>query len=375
LPPKRNAPARPDSARLTAGNACDTPHSGVGSLDDLLALDDAGFRRREGGHGRHVRFAASDLVAADELQIAGAVGQPALSERVERTDLVIVSRDDQLAAPRMGDVVLAAELVEERPALDRQARFEGVRRIVDAGVDDAAVVRAGLEPVAAVALDDRHAPRRRQLGRDRQPDRPGADDGDIHVHADHRSGGGDLAHAARDDTLSARTAEGAMPKTESFDVTTGVDLQEVDNAVNQARKEIAQRYDFKGQKAEIEYDRAKALLTLRASDEYYLNALWQVLQERMISRKVPVKNLHRGKVEPASGGTVRQEVVLKQGISPETARAIVKLIKDQKLKKVQTQIQGDAVRIFSPSRDDLQGVQALLRRQEYDVELKYGNYR
>jgi uncharacterized protein YajQ (UPF0234 family) len=166
-----------------------------------------------------------------------------------------------------------------------------------------------------------------------------------------------------------------MAKTESFDVTTGVDLQEVDNAVNQARKEIAQRYDFKGQKAEIEYDRAKALLTLRASDEYYLNALWQVLQERMINRKVPVKNLHRGKVEPASGGTVRQEVVLKQGISPETARAIVRLIKDRKLKKVQTQIQGDAVRVFSPSREDLQGVMALLRQQDYDVELKYGNYR
>jgi uncharacterized protein YajQ (UPF0234 family) len=95
----------------------------------------------------------------------------------------------------------------------------------------------------------------------------------------------------------------------------------------------------------------------------------------MVSRKVPVKNLHRGKVEPASGGTVRQEVELKQGISPDTCRAIVKLIKDQKLKKVQSQIQGDAVRFSSPSRDDLQEVQALLRQQDYDVELKFGNYR
>ena len=166
-----------------------------------------------------------------------------------------------------------------------------------------------------------------------------------------------------------------MPKTESFDVTSGVDLQEVDNAVNQAKKEVAQRYDFKGQKAEIEYDRKAAKLSLAASDQYYLDALWQVMRERMVSRRVPVKNLHRGKVEPASGGTVRQEVELKQGISSDTCRAIVKLIKDQKLKKVQSQIQGDAVRFSSPSRDDLQEVQALLRQQDYDVELKFGNYR
>jgi uncharacterized protein YajQ (UPF0234 family) len=166
-----------------------------------------------------------------------------------------------------------------------------------------------------------------------------------------------------------------MAKTESFDVTTGVDLQEVDNAVNQAKKEISQRYDFKGQKAEIEYDRKEAQLKLAASDEYYLNALWQVLSERLVSRKVPVKNLHRGNVEPASGGTVRQEVKLAQGLSQETARAIVKLLKEQKLKKVQSQIQGDAVRVSSPSRDELQGVQALLRQQDYDVELQFGNYR
>jgi cyclic-di-GMP-binding protein len=166
-----------------------------------------------------------------------------------------------------------------------------------------------------------------------------------------------------------------MAKTESFDVTTGVDLQEVDNAVNQAKKEIGQRYDFKGQKAEIDYDRKAGKLTLHASDEYYLNAMWQVLQERMLSRKVPVKNLHRGNVDPAGGGTVRQEVQLKQGLSQDTARAIVKLLKDQKLKKVQSTIQGDSVRISSPSRDELQGVIALLKEQDYDVELKFGNYR
>lgn len=166
-----------------------------------------------------------------------------------------------------------------------------------------------------------------------------------------------------------------MPKMETFDVTTGVDLQEVDNAVNQTKKEIAQRYDFKGQKAEIEYDRKAAKLTLTASDDFYLNAMWQVLRERMISRKVPVKNLHRGKLEPAGGGTVRQEVQLKQGLSQETARSIVKLLKEQKLKKVQSQIQGDAVRVSSPSRDELQGVIQLLKQQDYDVELQFGNYR
>src|SRR5712692_3138352 len=166
-----------------------------------------------------------------------------------------------------------------------------------------------------------------------------------------------------------------MAATGSFDVTSGVDLQEVDNAVNQTKKEITQRYDFKGQKAEIEYDRKAAKLTLSASDEFYLNSLWQVVRERMVSRKVPVKNLHRGKVEPASGGTVRQEVELKQGISPDTCRAIVKLIKEQKMKKVQSQIQGDAVRVSSPSRDELQAVQALLRQQDYDVDLQFGNYR
>jgi uncharacterized protein YajQ (UPF0234 family) len=166
-----------------------------------------------------------------------------------------------------------------------------------------------------------------------------------------------------------------MPKMESFDVTTGVDLQEVDNAVNQARKEISQRYDFKGQKAEIEYDRKAGKLTLHASDEFYLDQMWNVVRERMISRKVPVKNLHRENVEPAGGGTVRQGVMLKQGLSQDTARAIVKLLKDQKLKKIQSQIQGDAVRISGPSRDELQSVIQLLKGQDYDVELEFGNYR
>ena len=166
-----------------------------------------------------------------------------------------------------------------------------------------------------------------------------------------------------------------MAKTESFDVSTSVDLQEVDNAINQAQKEIGQRYDFKGQKAEIDYDRKAQKLTLSASDEYYLNAMWQVISERMLSRKVPVKNLHRGNIEQASGGSVRQEVKLVQGLSQEIARDIVKVIKETKNKKVQSSIQGDTVRISSPSRDELQGIIALLKEQKYDVELQFGNYR
>jgi hypothetical protein len=174
---------------------------------------------------------------------------------------------------------------------------------------------------------------------------------------------------------SITTKEIRMPVMESFDITTGVDLQEVDNAVNQARKEIGQRYDFKGKKAEIEYDRKAAKLTLSAEDEFYLTSMWQVLQERLLSRKVPIKNMKRGSIDPASGGTVRQEVTMAQGLSQETARSIVKFLKDQKLKKVQSQVQGDAVRVSSPSRDELQSVMALLRQQTYDVELNFGNYR
>lgn len=166
-----------------------------------------------------------------------------------------------------------------------------------------------------------------------------------------------------------------MAQMQSFDITTGVDLQEVDNAVNQARKEVGQRYDFKGKKAEIEYDRKAAKLDLAAEDEFYLNQLWLVLQERLISRKVPIKNMQRGKVEPASGATVRQEVKMAQGISSDTARAIVKLIKESRFKKVQSQIQGDAVRVTAPSRDELQAVIALLKEQNYDIELQFGNYR
>ncbi len=166
-----------------------------------------------------------------------------------------------------------------------------------------------------------------------------------------------------------------MASNPSFDISTGADLQEVDNAVNQALKEIAQRYDFKGTHCAIEFDRGKAEIRLAADDEFRMEALTDVLQGRMIKRGVPVKNLDLGALEPATGQSVRRTVRLTQGIPPEAARKIVKAIKDGGFKKVQTSIQGDEVRVSGPSRDELQAVIALLRGQDFGIELKFGNYR
>jgi cyclic-di-GMP-binding protein len=161
----------------------------------------------------------------------------------------------------------------------------------------------------------------------------------------------------------------------SFDVTSGVDLQEVDNAVNQARKEIAQRYDFKGSKAAIDFKRGENLLELVADDHMKMDAVWDILQTRMVRRQVPVKNLKPSDVEPMAGGLVRRTVTLQQGIPSDTARDIVKFLKDQKLKKVQAAIQGDQLRISSPSKDELQGAIHLLKAQDFGIELKFGNFR
>ncbi len=166
-----------------------------------------------------------------------------------------------------------------------------------------------------------------------------------------------------------------MPPTSSFDVTTGVDLQEVDNAVNQAQKEIAQRYDFKGTKVSLEFNRATSILVLIADDDFRMRALFDVLQEKLIKRGVSVKNLTIGEIKPAGGDTVRREITLKTALDGETAKKIAAAIKDAKLKKVQAAIQGEQVRVTSPSRDDLQGVIALLRGQDFGVELKFGNFR
>lgn len=166
-----------------------------------------------------------------------------------------------------------------------------------------------------------------------------------------------------------------MAKTESFDVSTAVDLQEVDNAVNQARKEISTRFDFKGSVAEIDYDRKTSKLALHASDDFKLEAVWQVLQPRLIARKVPLINLKRGNIEPSGGNTVRQNIEITTAIDNDTARKIVKFLKDGKYKKVQTSIQGSEVRVSAPSRDELQGVIKDLKGEDWGMELQFGNYR
>jgi len=166
-----------------------------------------------------------------------------------------------------------------------------------------------------------------------------------------------------------------MAQTYSFDVSTGVDLQEVDNAVNQAQKEIAQRYDFKGSKASIDFRRADAVLGLVADSEFQMTALFDVLQSKLIRRGVPVKNLDVGKVEQAGGDTVRREVTLKTALDSDTAKKVAAAIKEAKLKKVQASIQADQVRVSAPDKDALQDAIAVLRKGDYGVELKFGNYR
>jgi uncharacterized protein YajQ (UPF0234 family) len=166
-----------------------------------------------------------------------------------------------------------------------------------------------------------------------------------------------------------------MAKDETFDITTGCDLQEVANAINQAKKEISTRFDFKNVVAEIDYDHGATKIGLHAADEYKLEAMWQVITGRMVARNVPLKNLVRGTEQKASQGTIRQDVELVQAIEQDVARKIVKFVKDQKYKKVQATIQGDAVRISSPNRDDLQQVINDLKGEDFGIELKYGNYR
>lgn len=161
----------------------------------------------------------------------------------------------------------------------------------------------------------------------------------------------------------------------SFDITSTIDLQEVDNAVNQARKELAQRYDFKGSKAAIDLNQTENTLVLSAEDAFKLDAVWEVLQTRLVRRQVPVKNLKPGEVEPAAGATVRRTITLQQGIPIEAAKEIVKFLKDQKLKKVQGAIQSDQVRVSAPSKDDLQEAMRVLRGHDFGVELMFGNYR
>ncbi len=166
-----------------------------------------------------------------------------------------------------------------------------------------------------------------------------------------------------------------MAGSQSFDITCGCDLQEVDNAVNQAVKEIRQRYDFKGLAVSVELNRTENKIILKGPDDFKLRSMWDIVQEKMVRRSVPLKNLHPGKTLPAAGGTSVQEVSLQQGIPVETAREIVKFIKELRIKKVQSEIQGDQMRVSSPKRDDLQAVMARIKEKDFGMELKFGNYR
>ena len=166
-----------------------------------------------------------------------------------------------------------------------------------------------------------------------------------------------------------------MASTYSFDVTSNIDMPEVDNALNQARKEIAQRFDFKGSNAAIDLDAKANTLTLTAEDNFKLESVWDVLQTRLIKRNVPVKNMKREEIQSAAGSSVRQVITLQQGIPSDAAREIVKHLKDLKLKKVQAQIQADQVRITSASKDDLQDAMQVLRAKDFGVSLQFGNYR
>jgi hypothetical protein len=166
-----------------------------------------------------------------------------------------------------------------------------------------------------------------------------------------------------------------MPPASSFDVTSTVDLQEVDNAINQARKEVGQRYDFKGSPAAIEFKKDDSTLTLVAEDAFKMDQLWDILQTRLVRRNVPVKNLKLGEIEQAANSTVRRTVTLQQGIPGDAAREIIKYLKDHKLKKVQATIQADQLRISSPSKDELQEVMRLLRDHDFGIALQFGNYR
>jgi uncharacterized protein YajQ (UPF0234 family) len=163
-----------------------------------------------------------------------------------------------------------------------------------------------------------------------------------------------------------------MAKESSFDVVSQVDMNEVRNAVNMAQKELRQRYDFKGSVSSVTLDDDG--LVLVSDNEGKLRSVVELLQEKLVRRKVPLKALQYGKIEAALGGTVRQRVALNRGISEEKARAITKLLR-QRFKKLKVSVQGDAVRVFSSSKDELQAVIQTLRDEDFGIPLQFINYR
>jgi len=163
-----------------------------------------------------------------------------------------------------------------------------------------------------------------------------------------------------------------MASEASFDIVSKVDMQELNNAVRQAEKEIETRFDFKGSKSSITIEKDE--LVVVSDDEYKLKSVIDILQSKMVKRGVPIRNLEYGKIEPAAMGTVRQRIKLKQGIDQEAAKKINTMIRDSKL-KVKSQIQGDQIRVSGKSRDDLQAVIRMLKAADVGLELQFTNYR
>jgi uncharacterized protein YajQ (UPF0234 family) len=160
----------------------------------------------------------------------------------------------------------------------------------------------------------------------------------------------------------------------TFDIVSKIDLAEVNNAIQQAHKELITRFDLKNSHSDIQLNEKEHKITLASQDEFKLKAVNEILQQKMVKRKIPLKGLSYGPILPAAGSTVRQEITLQQGISIEKAREIVKLVKDSK-KKVQASIQGDLVRVSGRDRDTLQEVMALLRGHDFDIDMQFTNYR
>lgn len=165
-----------------------------------------------------------------------------------------------------------------------------------------------------------------------------------------------------------------MASMNSFDIVSNVDMQEVKNAIDQAMKEISQRYDFKGSKSSIALEEKEGQIVLISDDEYKLGSVTDILKGRLVKRSVSLKALEFGKVEEALGGTVRQKVKLQQGIPAEKAKEISKAIRDAKF-KAQAQIQGDQLRVSSKSRDELQEVIAFLKEKDFGIAMQFTNYR
>jgi uncharacterized protein YajQ (UPF0234 family) len=159
----------------------------------------------------------------------------------------------------------------------------------------------------------------------------------------------------------------------SFDIVSKINLQELDNAINMSMKEIAQRFDFKGSVSSIKNEENKKLIIV-SDDEFKLKNVIDILQGKMVKRGISLKFLEYGKIESSLGGSVKQEITLKQGIPQEKAKQINLLIKEKKL-KVQAQIQGDQIRVSSKSKDELQAVMQLLRTSVVDIELQFSNFR